>query len=72
MSLYLKNVGLLESRCSILENLKRTYSLKYNLHLENAKKHNKNIVLFAILESAVLILVFYIQIKYILNLAKKM
>lgn len=60
----------LEAKASTLENLKRTYSLKYYSHLENAKKHNKNIVLFSVIESAVLILIFYIQAKYILRLSK--
>lgn len=65
-------INTVNDKAKRLETLKKQYSMKYNYHINQAQTNNKNLLMFSILESAVMILVFFIQMKYIINLAKKL
>jgi len=46
-------------------------SQKYDSHFEFAQKHNRDITLMSIIETAFLILIFFFQLCYIKRLANK-
>ena len=49
----------------------RLLSKKYDSHYENTLKHNRNIVLLSLIETAIMILIFFFQLFYIKKLANK-
>ena len=54
-----------------LNNMSSVFHLKYINHLVEAKKHNKSIIVFSLIECAVMILVFYFQTKFLISLLEK-
>jgi hypothetical protein len=54
-----------------LEGTKKVWNMKFSKHLDKANSHNRSILIFSLVESAVLILIFYFQLKYVLNLVEK-
>lgn len=54
-----------------LNNMSSTFHLKYINHLVEAKKHNKSIIVFSLIECAVMIMVFYFQTKFLMGLLDK-
>ena len=55
-----------------LERLKKTHSYRYIEQVDHSKSHNKSIITWSIIESIVLILVCFIQVKYVIVLLEKL
>lgn len=49
----------------------RLLSKKHDSHFENTLRHNRNIVLLSLVETAIMILIFFFQLFYIKKLANK-
>lgn len=55
-----------------LESLKRQYSMKYRYHIDQAHKHNKNILIYSIVEIFMMIGIFVLQSRYIMKLTNRL
>jgi hypothetical protein len=64
----LKSVNRLAKKSSFTA---RLLSKKYDSHHDNTLRHNRNIVLLSLVETAIMMLIFFFQLFYIKKLANK-
>ncbi len=68
----ISRVNEVNKKAKKLENLKKQYSMKYRYHIDQAQKHNKNILIYSIVEVIIMIGIFILQTRYIIKLTNRL